>query len=242
MTTTQAREPEMGLTFEKVWAMFQESDRRMQKLSEESDRKMQKLGEESDRRMQKLSEESERKMQKLSEETDRKMREVAQQIRETNKETARHIKETNLQIGRLGNRFGELAEHLVAPSIIQKFNELGFHFDDISGLRRVIEDESTRQKVAEFDILLENGESIVGVEVKAKPSEGDVEDHVQRLQILRLNKDKKGDKRKIYGALAGAIMTDAVRTATLKVGLYVITQTGDTVKIDVPEGFTPQIW
>ena len=40
-TATQPREPEMGLTFEKVWAMFQESDRRMQKLSEETDRKMQ---------------------------------------------------------------------------------------------------------------------------------------------------------------------------------------------------------
>ena len=33
---TQAREPEMGLTFEKVWAMFQESDRCMQKLNEET--------------------------------------------------------------------------------------------------------------------------------------------------------------------------------------------------------------
>ena len=30
----QAREPQMGLTFEKVWAMFQESDRQMQALRE----------------------------------------------------------------------------------------------------------------------------------------------------------------------------------------------------------------
>ncbi|MDR1021353.1 MAG: hypothetical protein LBL73_11390 [Synergistaceae bacterium] len=127
------------------------------------------------------------------------------------------------------------------PNIVEKFNALGFHFDDISGLRRVIEDEN-RQKIAEFDILLENGESIIGVEVKSKPTCDDVGDHVQRLDILRLNKDKKGDKRKIYGALAGAIMPDAVRTAALKEGLYVITQTGDTVKIDVQEGFTPKAW
>ena len=205
MTTTtepRAREPEMGLTFEKVWAMFQESDRRMQRLSEETDRK----------------------------------------IREMNEETARQIKETNRQIGGLGNRFGELAEHLVAPNIVQKFNDLGFHFDDISGLRRVIEDESSGQKIAEFDILLENGESIIGVEVKSKPSCDDVEDHVLRLRILRINKDKKNDKRKIYGALAGAIMLDTVKTAALKAGMYVITQTGDTVKIDVPEDFIPQVW
>jgi hypothetical protein len=38
MTEQTVREPEMGLTFEKVWAMFQETDRKMQ----ETDRKMQK--------------------------------------------------------------------------------------------------------------------------------------------------------------------------------------------------------
>jgi hypothetical protein len=194
----------MGLTFEKVWAMFQESDRRMKELSEE---------------------------------TDRKIQEVAQH----GKDTDRRIKETNEQIGRLGNRFGELAEHLVSPSIVQKFNALGFHFDDISGLRQIIEDEH-KQKIAEFDILLENGESIIGVEVKSKPSCDDVDDHVQRLNILRLNKDKKGDKRKIYGALAGAIMPDNVKKAALKEGLYVLKQTGDTVKIDIPKGFTPKVW
>jgi hypothetical protein len=212
-TATQEREPQMGLTFEKVWAMFQESDRRMKELSEETDRKMQ--------------------------ETDRKMQEAIQQIRKTNEETSRYIKETNEQIGKLGNRFGELAEHLVSPSIVEKFNALGFHFDDISGLRQIIEDEN-RQKIAEFDILLENGESIIGVEVKSKPAYDDVGDHVQRLNILRLNKDKKSDRRKIYGALAGAIMPDSIKKAALKEGLYVLTQTGDTVKIDVPEGFTPK--
>jgi hypothetical protein len=99
-----------------------------------------------------------------------------------------------------------------------------------------------RQKIAEFDILLENGESSIGVEVKAKPSCSDVADHVQRLNVLRRNKDKNGAKRKSYGALAGAIMPSDVRTVALKAGFYVIVQTGDTVMIDVPEGFTPKAW
>jgi hypothetical protein len=225
---TETREPEMGLTFEKVWAMFQES-------VQESDRRMQKMDEYL-REMREENKETDRRIREMNEETDRR-------IRETNEETNRKMKETNKQIGDLGNRFGELAEHLVAPNIVEKFNALGFHFDDISaGLRQIIEDESSGQRIAEFDILLENGESIIGVEVKSKPAYGDVEDHVRRLKILRLNKDRKGDKRKIYGALAGAVMPNAIRTAALKAGLYVITQTGDTVKIDVPEGFTPQTW
>jgi hypothetical protein len=37
-------------------------------------------------------------------------------------------------------------------------------------------------------------------------------------------------------------MPSSVKTAALKEGLYVITQTGDTVKIDVPEGFVPKAW
>ena len=158
------------------------------------------------------------------------------------KETDRKMKETDRQLGKLGNRFGELAEHLVSPNIAQKFNALGFRFDEISELRQVIKDENNGQTIAEFDILLENGESVVGVEVKSKPSYDDVDDHARRLKILRQSRDKKGDKRKIHGAIAGAIMPDSVRTAALKAGFYVIVQTGDTVKIDVPEGFVPQTW
>ncbi|MDR1516142.1 MAG: hypothetical protein LBS45_10640 [Synergistaceae bacterium] len=225
-TTAQTREPEMGLTFEKVWAMFQESEKRMQKMSEETDRKL-------------------RETDELIKDNARRIKETDLLLKETDlliKETGRQMKETDRQIGKLGNRFGELAEHLVAPNIVQKFNAQGFHFDDISGLRRVIHDEESGQQIAEFDILLENGDSIVGVEVKSKPSQSDVKDHARRLRILRLNKDKKNDKRKIYGALAGAIMPDAVKTAALKMGMFVITQTGDTVKIDVPEGFIPKTW
>jgi hypothetical protein len=229
-TATETREPEMGLTFEKVWAMFQESDRRMQKMSEETAQQMR----ETDRKIQEIAQQ----MQKENEETDRRIKETARQI----KETARHIKKTDENIGGLGNRFGELAEHLVGPSIMEKFNARGFHFTEIStGRRRIISDKDKRP-IAEFDILLENKESVVGVEVKAKPSEGDVEDHVRRLEILRSHRNTLGDKRKIYGALAGAIMIDDVKTAILEAGLYAITQTGDTVKIDVPEGFTPKAW
>jgi hypothetical protein len=42
--------------------------------------------------------------------------------------------------------------------------------------------------------------------------------------------------------MAGAIVTHAVRHYTLKAGLYLIVQSCDTVKIDIPEGFVPQQW
>jgi len=186
-----------ALTFEKVWAMFQETDRKFQ-------------------------------------ETDRKMQETTEQIRETREQ----MKETDRRIGELGNRFGELAEHLVAPSIKEKFNALHFNFDTVSQNIEIDEGRS----FTEVDILLENGDIVIAVEVKAKPLERDVDDHVSRMEILRRRADARNDKRKFQGAIAGAIMNKSVRKYAHKAGFYVIEQTGDTVKITIPEGFVPREW
>jgi hypothetical protein len=189
-----------SLTFEKVWAMFQETDRKFQELREDM------------------------------KETDLRM-----------KETDRRMKETDRKIGELGNRFGELAEHLVAPSIREKFNALGFAFDKYS--QNVdIADSLDAYSGAEIDILLENGDTAIAVEVKARALNRDVDRHLERMEVLRRWADRHGDKRKFLGAVAGAIMPEEVRKYALKAGFYVIEQTGDTVAINVPADFTPREW
>jgi Skp family chaperone for outer membrane proteins len=195
-----------SLTFEKVWAMFQETDRKMQ-------------------------------------ETDRKIQETSEQMKETDRkmqETDRQMKETDRKIGQLGNRFGELVEHLVAPNIAEKFNELGFSYEQIS--KNLVIKDSKRNCIGELDLLLENGEILMAVSVKAKPLERHVDEHVTLIELLRSRADARNDKRKFQGAIAGAIMNDSVRNYILKAGLYVIEQTGDTVKITIPEGFKPREW
>jgi hypothetical protein len=152
------------------------------------------------------------------------------------KETDRNMKELQKSMGKLGNRFGELAEHLVIPNIVEKFNALHYHFKDTSKERKFRDPETGRIE-AEFDILLENSTYSIGVEVKIKPDEKDVAEHMLRLEYLRSYKDKEGDKREIRGAIAGAIMPEGVRREALRVGMYVIEQSGDTVKIEEP----PQI-
>ncbi|MDR2029204.1 MAG: hypothetical protein LBP93_06675, partial [Treponema sp.] len=181
-------------------------------------------------------------------ETDRIVKENALHLKETERiikkssqETARQMKETDRKMGELGNRFGELAEHLVAPSIHEKFNALGYHFDAVSPGGTEIKDPGS-ETYAEIDILLQNTECIVAVEIKSKLREKDVDDHVRRLEILRRWSDKHGDKRKIQGAMAGAIVSREARRYALQAGFYVIVQTGDTVKIDIPKGFIPRDW
>jgi hypothetical protein len=165
----------------------------------------------------------------MSRETDRMM-----------KETALRMKETDRKIGELGNRFGELAEHLVAPSIREKFNELGFTFEDTSQNHQI--SDSSGRFLTEVDLLLENGEIVIAVEVKAKPLQKDVNEHINRIEILRRRADARRDTRKFQGAIAGAIMSADVRNYAHKAGFYVIEQTGDTVKISIPEGFVPREW
>ena len=155
-------------------------------------------------------------------------------------ETREQMKETDRRIGELSNRFGELAEHLVVPNIKEKFSNAGLKFEDISSNREIIGPEG--RFLAEIDILLENRDLVIAIEVKAKPKNSDVDDHIKRMEILRNRANERNDKRKYFGAVAGAIMNQNMRDYILENGFYLIEQTGDTVKLTIPEGFTPKEW
>ena len=213
-----------ALTFEKVWAALMEN----RELQKETDRMIKEMSRENDRRMQETREQMR--------ETDRKFQETQEQMRETREQ----MKETDRRIGELGNRFGELAEHLVAPSIAEKFNALKFNFEQISQDIKIR--DSTGICLAEIDILLENGDVVIAVEVKAKPQDKDVDKHIERMEVLRRRADMRKDTRKYRGAIAGAIMSDEVRGYAQKCGFYTIEQTGDTVKISTPKDFIPREW
>ena len=155
--------------------------------------------------------------------------------REEIKETTRSVNELSKRFGDLGNRFGEMAEHLVLPGIEERFKEHGLQFRLISpgGIR--IFDENNKVKT-EIDILLENNDCIIAVEVKTKPVMNDIEHHIKRLEILREFKSGPNDgKKKIRGALAGAIFPEEVKNAALEAGFYVLMQSGDTMKMSAPD-------
>jgi len=178
-----------------------------------------------------------RELTESQKETARQMQETDRQMKETGRKMAR----LNKQMGGLHNSFGEMAEHLVAPSIVERFNELGYHFNAVApGGYRVHDDNG--KVAAQVDILLENSNNIMAVEVKAKVHSKDIEHHVKRLELLRKHWNKRGDKRVIQGAIAGAIFGSVEKEAAIEAGLYVLVQSGDTMKLELPEGFVPQDW
>ena len=210
-----------GVTFEEVWASLKETRQLINEVSESQ--------KQTDRQMK---------------ETDRQMKETDRQMKETDrriKETERIVKENSKQIGGLHHSFGELAEHLVAPGIAKRFNELGFKFDSIADGNVKILDKKG-EVITEIDLLLENGEYMIAVEVKSRPAAKDMEHHVKRLEILREFRRKKSDSRKILGAIAGAVFGKAEKEAAREEGFYVLEQSGDTMKMDVPKGFVPREW
>jgi hypothetical protein len=166
----------------------------------------------------------------------------AQDLKKWEEKIDRMIEENNKNLGGLNRSFGEMAEHLVAPGIVKRFNEIGYHFNYIVDGDVKILDESGKI-LAEINIYLENGDYIIAVEVKSKPAEKDITDHIERLKILKEHRNKYNKGQQIIqGAIAGAIFKEKVKEATLKAGLYVLEQSGDTMKMEIPPGFKPQEW
>ena len=155
--------------------------------------------------------------------------------------TERFSKRLSKQMGDLHNSFGEISEHLVVPSIHKRFNELGYHFGGVLPGGVTIYSPNGKIKT-QIDILLENDDTVMAIEIKSKVKEQDVEHHIRCLEILCDYRRKNNDFRNIQGAIAGAIFGTMEKQATIAAGLYVIEQSGDTMKIDIPDNFVPREW
>jgi chromosome segregation ATPase len=226
MATTEAIGE--GLTFEKVWAAIQATNAQMKDTDErmkETDERMK----ETDKRMK---------------ETDKRMKETDKRMKETDaliKANGEQLKETGRQMGYLSNRFGEVVEHMVVPKLAEKFKELGFEFEKIH--RNTLIKDPKHGFFTELDAFLENGDKAMVVEIKSKPNIEDINDHVERMEKLRLHVNRHGDTRKYLGAIAGAIFGDSEKNYALKQGFYVIEPSGDSFNIIEPKGdYHPHEW
>ena len=154
--------------------------------------------------------------------------------REQLKETDRIVRENAKLIGKLGNRFGEAVEHMVAPNLQEKFEEFGLVFPK-ANLNSNVNDKVNRIFL-EIDVMLENGDKAMLVEVKTTLTTEDVKDHIVRLEKMRKYADLHCDKRSFLGAVAGVVVTTNVKEYALGQGFYVIEPSGETFNITPPNG------
>jgi Holliday junction resolvase-like predicted endonuclease len=134
-----------------------------------------------------------------------------------------------------------MVEHMVKPCLVEKFQELGFEFE------KALSDTSIKDRknniITEIDITLENGDKVMIVEVKSKPTTDDILEHIERMEKVRKYANLHRDNRKYLGAIAGMVMSDSEKIFALKNGFYVIEPSGETFNITAPEGiYSPREW
>jgi hypothetical protein len=242
MSTTEQRYPNnTGMTFEKVWDAIMESNKRMDRWEEERKEYVERMEKEREKERKESIEQMEKEREKERREREESLERMEKERKESLERLEKSHKRLDEQLGRFGNRLGEFMEYTVRPGLDEKFNLLGFHFDGESTNLK-IRDPVTRQILTELDIILENDESVIVVEVKFNLDKDDVNHFEYQLQCYRAFRQRKNpnDTIKIFGALAGAVFPKDLQTAALSQGYYVIVPSGETIKINIPEGFEPK--
>ena len=150
-------------------------------------------------------------------------------------------KQLQQELGRLGTSYGDQVEAMFV-NLGTKFNALGYSFPkEAKGSIRFLDEN--RRVLAEVDHLLENGDVIMPIEVKAKLKQDHVDEHIRRLGVISGYNVRQNDSRKVLGAVAGGVVPQNVLEYAQRRGLYVLVQNGDSVEIaDIPANFKPQVW
>jgi len=219
------------VVFERIWALLIEDQKKKERYLEEIEKKFFKQMEKNNKQLEesgnKYIRQMEEKRSKFIEEMDDS--EIIDGIlRAKKKKTAE------------GNSFIEFYKNLIRTSIIRKFDDMGYHFDDISLGRHII--DKKKNKRTEIDIILENKDLITAVKIITKPGIKNVNLLSSQLRILKNHRGKYNDKRKIYGAIAGAAVEKEEKQAALNAGIFVFEQDGITMKACIPQNFAPREW
>ena len=172
-----------------------------------------------------------------------------EQIRQ---ETELQMKRTDKKIGALGNRIGDIIEHMLGERIIEKFQALGYGVTH--PVRRNCSFVNAKLGIeGEFDLTLVDSDVMILISVKTSLETADVRKHIEKIEEYRQHIASVGfikpplthllPSTRFIGAVAGAVVEeDAIKFAHEN-GLYTIVQSGDAVEIvPVPEGFKAREW
>jgi Skp family chaperone for outer membrane proteins/Holliday junction resolvase-like predicted endonuclease len=233
------------LSFEKVWAMFQETDRKFQETNsqfKETDKKLQTMFQETDRKFQETSlqfKETDKKLQAMFQETDRKFQESDRKFLETQAELARLERQAQKRYAKLETLFtgqwGKLIESLVEGRLVKLLNERNIK------VKQTFQNATDDSALMEIDIIADNTSETVVVEVKTTLKIDDVDYFIGKLERFKQTFPVFANK-KVYGAVAFLKSQSNIRAYAEKKGLFVIKATGESSSIVNKQEFSPKAW
>ncbi len=236
---------ETALSFEKIWQLFQETDRRFQETDrrfKETDRKFQESQRALEHSLQEIHrefQESQRAWERRSQETDRKFQETDRKFQESQRALDRMFRETDKKMKALQELFegqwGKLMESLVEGDLVNLLKKRDIRINDTSTRRKGCRDGEN----FEFDIIAHNGEEIVIVEVKTTLRAGLVDKFIERLRRAKRYLPEYRNHT-VFGAVAYLRAEQGSDHQAQNQGLFVIRATGDSAAIVNPVGFEPR--
>jgi ATPase subunit of ABC transporter with duplicated ATPase domains len=212
-----------------------------QREAAERQKEAAKRQKEADRLRAKWQEEAEERKREADKQLE-ELKKVVREVGEEQKKNEKAIKQLSQNIGGLNNSMGGLVETLVAARLWRKFKQ--YHIRHV--LQRIsVVDENGRLKT-DIDILLTNASCAIVVEVKRILKKGDVDEHLERMELVRQYPPEylvNPNEKKLLGAVAGGTVARAVRKYAQECGLFVLELAGESVRMArSPEGFTPREW
>jgi hypothetical protein len=222
MATTLPK-PNMGLTFDQVWAIVMENCVQIA----ETQKTLQAMAAAAEAR------EAERKKAEAEREAVRAKEAAA---------SKRIFDRAMKQMGDLGNSLGTVIETLLAAKLWEKFDGLGYNFE--RAYRRIPIYDTGRHALTDIDILLLDGTYAMVVEVKTDMDKKDEIDHhlVRMKRVLKYPPEACRGKI-LLGAMAGGTVDPDVAAYAHAAGFFVLELTGESVHLKKrPKDFKPQEW
>jgi hypothetical protein len=123
---------------------------------------------------------------------------------------------------------------MVEPAVVRLFLERGI---DVTQTMSRLKSQLPGAAM-EIDIVAVNGSELVAVECKSRLSKDDVNDFLTRLQRFKVAFPQFREFQ-VYGAVAGIEIDQGIDAYAYRQGLFVIKQSGETVKIANDDLFQP---
>ena len=159
--------------------------------------------------------------------TDEQLKKTDEQLKKTDeqlKKTDEKINRIASLVGNISNNQGDVAEEYFVNSLEECLKVGTIDFDYLIPNFKA---KRGRQILAEYDILLVNGESVAIVEVKYKAHLNDLDNLPKKIEQLKNLPQYKNYK--VYAGIATFYATDELINRAKELGYFILQRKGDVV-------------
>lgn len=168
-------------------------------------------------------------------------RRFAERLAQEAAERKKSQKAFDKRLGEITGTWGRFVQAMVEPNILKLFSRRGL---DLTLSVSKVKQEKNGMPFYEIDLLLVNQTDVVAVEIKSTLQVADVDEHLARLEKIRVFPPSRFDLTgvNLFGAVAGMIIAQNADAYAVNQGLYVLKQAGNTIKIVNDGAFVPKAW